>query len=458
METIASDEIAASRNCIAPESEATGDVPQVRPASRTRNVENIRASSRGRQLKRQINGRDSINGTGKIIALDGNAIFEGNLEANRPEGYGRVVMQDGTSFAGLFEKGQLRKGLRLSSSGHAYSGEFHPQLPGNIFHGYGILEFSNNDKYEGEFNVGRFSGRGCYSFADGTDIKCSTWSNDQPTGFTIISFSNGSQFAGVFSSVSTLVEAKKSCIVFADRSKFETDGLEGARLPSEQNGGGEFFVGKSRVKERIVRWVATEPTKKVPLKQVENNFIDKSQGKCVSIFTSSQLLNLHLSKSSSECGSGQELLFYWNLLQRIDLTARLLRFSNCLTYASFENNYDLLSTTMKTLNEYGNYHCFWLLNWTQEFQTQLENNFTVVMIDDDDAGRLKITHLTNRSELEGKAGTTFTAMIFRSRVLDSMRAREIMTELLGSMERLMVWFCWPTSVEIGNLILSMMVN
>lgn len=200
-------------------------------------------------------------GTGTLEFANGD-VYEGAFEAGKVQGTGRYAFKNGDILAGSFDDGRPVKGMKVTASGHRYLGEFHPTAGGGRFHGIGRLLFSNGDAYEGTFSNGSFHGDGQYRFADGMQIACATWVNNEPTGPTYVSLPDGTMFHGSFFAERRKLVESRGAIRFSDGSWFESRGFKHTEeLPKDLDGGGFLFDAHTRVK----RWVSVESTASRPM-------------------------------------------------------------------------------------------------------------------------------------------------------------------------------------------------
>jgi hypothetical protein len=70
-------------------------------------------------------------------------------------------------------------------------------VSGNCKNGTGTLEYSNGDKYEGEFKDSKFEGEGSYTFANGDNYK-GAFAGDKFNGKGTYTFANGDLYEGDF--------------------------------------------------------------------------------------------------------------------------------------------------------------------------------------------------------------------------------------------------------------------
>ena len=74
-----------------------------------------------------------------------------------------------------------------------YDGEWQ----NGLWHGKGVLAFSNGERYAGEFTEGKFSGSGSYSWPDGSEYV-GDFADNKRNGNGMIIYANGDQYVGGF--------------------------------------------------------------------------------------------------------------------------------------------------------------------------------------------------------------------------------------------------------------------
>ena len=78
--------------------------------------------------------------------------------------YGTLVKKNGSQYVGEFENGKFSgQGIYTYDDGTIYEGSFYDGRSD----GYGTMKYSNGDTYVGEFVRGKFSGLGKYTFYGG---------------------------------------------------------------------------------------------------------------------------------------------------------------------------------------------------------------------------------------------------------------------------------------------------
>lgn len=85
------------------------------------------------------------------------------------------------------------RGFIKSKSGQVL---FDGQFKDDLFHGYGILNYSNGDCYSGNFEFGSRSGNGTYIMKDEKCKFIGNWLLDKKSGFGDESFPDGSIYSG----------------------------------------------------------------------------------------------------------------------------------------------------------------------------------------------------------------------------------------------------------------------
>lgn len=89
-----------------------------------------------------------ISATGLIILLDNKDHYTGNYKDGKYHGYGRIEFSDGNIFEGYIVEGNAE--------------------------GYGKFTFSNGERLEGVWEGKHFRGPGKYIFSDGTTVEIKT--------------------------------------------------------------------------------------------------------------------------------------------------------------------------------------------------------------------------------------------------------------------------------------------
>ena len=144
-------------------------------------------------------------------------MYEGSFDCGKPHGTGVYKFADGdTILSGTFEDGRIVRGIRIVSSLKSkYIGDFNQHASP---HGNGRLQFANGDVYDGAWKNGSFHGEGTYTFADGSQVICKTWVDDNVTGHTEITTKAGDRFRGQFSQ---LGQALRGVMWFSNGSFIE---------------------------------------------------------------------------------------------------------------------------------------------------------------------------------------------------------------------------------------------
>jgi hypothetical protein len=89
---------------------------------------------------------------------------EWNTEGQR-HGFGVLILNDGTGYAGEFANGLCHGlGVLTFSDSSKYEGEFYQGKYNNL----GVFTRCDQMKYEGEFKDGKLIGRGLVTYTDGT--------------------------------------------------------------------------------------------------------------------------------------------------------------------------------------------------------------------------------------------------------------------------------------------------
>ena len=255
-------EVIENDNEIPPESltSISNSIPQAQIES----ISTKFLNNRNRPVRYKGSVRESLPcGSGVLMFEDG-SFYDGSFENGKPHGFGRYVSIGGDIVAGYFEKGRCRKGLRVSASGHTYTGEYHSTQGSGIFEGSGQIRFINGDVYEGHFRLGRFHGTGKYSFHDGTTVYCSTWENDEPRGMVSITASDRSYFTGHILRSQQLLEGR-AFVRFEDGGWLETQSSdESNKLDMDSRSGCTIFDASTLTKRWRYGFTKHYEEKRVP--------------------------------------------------------------------------------------------------------------------------------------------------------------------------------------------------
>lgn len=148
---------------------------------------------------------DEPNGKGKIIYHDGSS-FSGVIKKWNPyDGYGTVIGGN-YRFTGYLKKGvwqgkgkiiYIEKGEN-SLSGHAdgdmYEGNF---VDGQI-HGQGTFYYANGDIYRGSWKKNQKHGKGTMKFEERGFEYTGDWKDNRPHGRGVLSYTSGAKYTGDF--------------------------------------------------------------------------------------------------------------------------------------------------------------------------------------------------------------------------------------------------------------------
>ena len=169
-------------------------------------------------------------GFGLSISSDGNTLFKGNWENDKIGDFGLFLEKNGNYYLGQIKEGKFEGNGELNIEGISkYKGEFKNDLP----EGKGTFEdFENYYKYEGEWNMGKKSGRGILEFSDGTKYE-GDFKNDLYDGNGIITFNNGNIYEGEFVEGSIKGKGK---FIWNDGKKYDGDYDDFMK-----NGSGKFY-------------------------------------------------------------------------------------------------------------------------------------------------------------------------------------------------------------------------
>ena len=127
------------------------------------------------------------------IIITKNGIYIGEINKNgQKHGKGIYQFSDGDRYEGEWENGQQHgKGIYQFSDGNRYKGNWENGQQ----HGKGICQFSDGSRYKGNWENGQQHGKGICQFSDGSRYE-GEWENDQKHGKGVYQFSDGSRYEG----------------------------------------------------------------------------------------------------------------------------------------------------------------------------------------------------------------------------------------------------------------------
>ena len=98
--------------------------------------------------------------------------YEGQWNAGKKHGHGKLLMRDGSFYEGEFKDGEITgHGFKYwSSSRNTYSGQF---FLGEL-EGDGIMRYSDGSVYEGQWQNNKREGKNNFGVTDHTYAKTST--------------------------------------------------------------------------------------------------------------------------------------------------------------------------------------------------------------------------------------------------------------------------------------------
>eukprot|EP00934_Nitzschia_sp_Nitz4_P001501 Nitzschia sp. Nitz4//scaffold104_size75438//26807//29941//NITZ4_005655-RA/size75438-processed-gene-0.43-mRNA-1//-1//CDS//3329532383//1501//frame0 len=119
--------------------------------------------------------------------------YEGDWKDGRWHGFGRWTNDNGDCYEGPFVyDARHGRGVYKWKNGNSYQGDFYEDKR----QGNGIFQFANGSVYEGEFVNGMFEGRGSFKF-DGGSYE-GEWKAGVYHGTGLLLFSDGSSYKGDF--------------------------------------------------------------------------------------------------------------------------------------------------------------------------------------------------------------------------------------------------------------------
>uniref|UniRef100_UPI00398E5F2E MORN repeat-containing protein 1-like isoform X2 n=1 Tax=Pristiophorus japonicus TaxID=55135 RepID=UPI00398E5F2E len=119
--------------------------------------------------------------------------YEGEWKSGKKHGNGKLLMKDGSYYAGEFVNGEIEgNGVRYwAASGNEYCGQF---TQGEI-HGYGVMKYLDGNHYEGEFHYGARTGYGTLIDKE-RQIYRGSFHNHKKHGEGEIYYKNGDHYQG----------------------------------------------------------------------------------------------------------------------------------------------------------------------------------------------------------------------------------------------------------------------
>ena len=106
---------------------------------------------------------------------------------------GSYKTETGHKYTGLFEDGNILKGISIYPGGAKYVGQFKGFKP----HGYGTFFWKNGDKYYGEWKDGKNHGNGTKIWKNGRKYV-GTFKNDKLHGEGTLFYPDGKKYTGEF--------------------------------------------------------------------------------------------------------------------------------------------------------------------------------------------------------------------------------------------------------------------
>ena len=106
---------------------------------------------------------NKLKGYGEYHRNDG-SVYKGLFHDGLPHGNGKEEFYDGTSFEGFYLTGKKKYGIFEWKDGSKYQGDFENDL----FNGRGIYIWANNKKYDGNWKDGKMEGKGKLTYSDGS--------------------------------------------------------------------------------------------------------------------------------------------------------------------------------------------------------------------------------------------------------------------------------------------------
>lgn len=122
--------------------------------------------------------------------------YKGSWLKNQKNGFGEIITNEGTSYIGYFENGEIKgEGIKTNSNGDIIKGVWiNNDLPSGESCSY---IGQNGQKYYGEIVNGKFEGYGTFIDSNGTKYE-GTFIENQRTGFGQQIYSDGSVYTGYY--------------------------------------------------------------------------------------------------------------------------------------------------------------------------------------------------------------------------------------------------------------------
>ena len=106
----------------------------------------------------------NFHGLGKYYNEEGKLCYEGLFSNGFPEGEGKAYLEDGSTYEGMFRKGERTgTGVQRFSDGSYYEGLF----VNGVFEGRGKLHSTDGTLFEGNFLKGHLQGTGTANYPNG---------------------------------------------------------------------------------------------------------------------------------------------------------------------------------------------------------------------------------------------------------------------------------------------------
>ena len=135
---------------------------------------------------------DKPHGEGRLTTPD--IIFTGQFKYGEKDGLGTLIINGFTLYEGEWKEGRMTKGKRYREDGATYYGQV---LPSSLEHGYGVVTWENNDKYEGFWREGRPHGYGRFIVgASKTVLYSGQLEDGERSGTGVSTEENGERYEG----------------------------------------------------------------------------------------------------------------------------------------------------------------------------------------------------------------------------------------------------------------------
>lgn len=159
-----------------------------------RGIEKIIAADKPSPIASHVPTQGAAQAAVTQLMLAGDVMYEGEVFANIPHGYGKASYANGDRYEGQWNRGKRHgQGKMIWAKGGEWNGEFQNDLPWN---GGDIYRYDNGS-YEGKLVNGVKCGQGKFLWDNGNCYE-GEWQNDQYHGQGKITWGDGNHCSGEF--------------------------------------------------------------------------------------------------------------------------------------------------------------------------------------------------------------------------------------------------------------------